>query len=144
MRSNLLKKSILLMFISLMWAGCNQKNTGGDTLKSDNMQSEQKEEVYQSKAFTEPGGFPSGIEGPAVDKNGILYAVNFAKPGTIGQVSPDGKASLFVELPEGSVGNGIRFNSKGDMLIADYTNHNILKVDMDTKEVTVFAHKDQM
>ena len=132
------------MLISLSWTGCNKKNTGDGTLKSENMRSVQKEEVYKSKTFTAPGGFPSGIEGPAVDEDGTLYAVNFAKTGTIGQVSPDGKASLFVELPEGSIGNGIRFNSKGDMLIADYTNHNILKVDMDTKEVTVFAHNDQM
>lgn len=144
MRSYLLKKFILLMFMPLIWAGCNPKNTSEDTQNAEDMPSEQKEEVYQSKTFTEAGGFPSGIEGPAVDKNGILYAVNFAKPGTIGQVSPDGKASLFVELPEGSVGNGIRFNSKGDMLIADYTNHNILRVDMDTKEVTVFAHNGKM
>ena len=133
------------MFIPLTWAGCNPNNKSEEALNSENMQSDQEEQVfYESKAFTEPGGFPSGIEGPAVDKNGVLYAVNFAKTGTIGQVSPDGKANLFVELPEGSVGNGIRFNSKGDMLIADYTNHNILKVNMETKEVSVFAHNDQM
>lgn len=107
------------------------------------MKSEQ-EDLYVSQTFTEPGGFPSGIEGPAVDRDGILYAVNFAKTGTIGQVTPDGEASLFVELPEGSVGNGIRFNSRGEMLIADYTGHNVLKVDMDTKEISVYAHNDQM
>ena len=107
------------------------------------MKSEQ-EDLYVSKTFTEPGGFPSGIEGPAVDRLGILYAVNFAKTGTIGQVTPEGEASLFVELPEGSVGNGIRFNSHGEMLIADYTAHNVLKVDMDTREISVYAHNDQM
>lgn len=107
------------------------------------MKSDQ-EDLYVSQTFTEPGGFPSGIEGPAVDREGILYAVNFAKTGTIGQVTPDGEASLFVELPEGSVGNGIRFNSRGEMLIADYTGHNVLKVDMDTKEISVYAHNDQM
>ena len=107
------------------------------------MKSEQ-EDLYVSQTFTEPGGFPSGIEGPAVDRDGILYAVNFAKTGTIGKVSPDGEASLFVELPEGSVGNGIRFNRRGEMLIADYTGHNVLKVDMDTKEISVYAHNTQM
>src|SRR5690606_4701294 len=145
MRSYLLNKYILLMFIPLTWAGCNPKNRSEDTLNAEKMQLEQKEEVlYKSKTFTEPGGFPSGIEGPAVDKSGILYAVNFAKTGTIGRDSPDGTASLFVELPEKSIGNGIRFNRNSDMLIADYTNHNILKVDMYTKEDTVFAHNDQM
>ena len=100
--------------------------------------------LYKSEVFTEPAGFPSGIEGPAVASNGLLYVVNFEKPGSIGEVTPDGKASLFVILPEGSIGNGIRFNGNGDMLIADYTGHNILKIDMDTKEVSVFAHNDKM
>lgn len=108
------------------------------------MESDNEIELYTSKTLTDPKGFPSGIEGPAVDRNGILYAVNFGKTGTIGQVTPEGQASLFVELPEGSVANGIRFNSKGDMLLADYTRHNILKVDMETKEITVFAHNDEM
>ena len=32
--------------------------------------------------------FPKGIEGPAIDKNGNLFAVNFKNPGTIGIVTP--------------------------------------------------------
>ncbi|WP_343065398.1 SMP-30/gluconolactonase/LRE family protein [Arenibacter arenosicollis] len=111
---------------------------------SDDIDVVQKKGLYQSREFTEPALFPSGIEGPAVDPNGILYAVNFERTGTIGRVDSNGKASLFVNLPEGSVGNGIRFNSKGEMFIADYTKHNILKVDMDTKEISVFAHNDAM
>jgi len=59
-------------------------------------------------------------------------------------IRPSGQGSIFLELPNKSVGNGIRFNSKGEMLIADYTNHNILKVDMASKQVTVFAHEDSM
>jgi sugar lactone lactonase YvrE len=102
------------------------------------------QELFNSKVLTPEKSFPSGVEGPAVGSNGTVYAVNFTKPGTIGQVSPDGTASLFVELPSGSVGNGIRFDSKGNMLIADYTKHNILKVNMLTKEITVFAHNSNM
>ncbi len=94
--------------------------------------------------FTEPGLFTRGIEGPACDAAGNVYAVNFQKQGTIGIVSPDGKASLFVELPEGSIGNGIRFNRAGDMFIADYPQHNVLKVDMATRTVSVFAHEPTM
>jgi sugar lactone lactonase YvrE len=30
------------------------------------------------------------------------------------------------------------------MLIADYTKHNILKVNMDTKQITVFAYEPRM
>ena len=93
---------------------------------------------------TEPGTFTSGVEGPAVDQEGNLYAVNYKKQGTIGKIFPNGFSELFVELPEGSIGNGIRFDSRGDMYIADYTGHNILKVDMDTREVSVFAHQPAM
>jgi sugar lactone lactonase YvrE len=103
-----------------------------------------QEELFTSKVLTKPGGFTTDIEGPACDKDGNIYAVNFEKKGTIGKVTPDGNCSLFVELPEGSTGNGIRFNSNGEMLIADYTKHNILKVDMDTKEISVFAHEPKM
>ena len=104
----------------------------------------QEEELFISKVFTDPGGFTTGIEGPACDNDGNIYAVNFQKQGTIGKVTPGGNCSVFVELPEGSIGNGIRFNSKGEMLIADYTNHNILKVDMKSKEISVFAHEPGM
>ena len=100
--------------------------------------------LYKSSEFTSPKGFTKGIEGPGVSSAGIVYAVNFAKQGTIGQVKPNGEASIFVELPEGSIGNGIRFDSKGNMLIADYTKHNILKVNMRTKEISVFAHNSEM
>jgi gluconolactonase len=102
------------------------------------------QELFNSKVLTPEKSFPSGVEGPAVGSNGTVYAVNFGKTGTIGQINSDGKASLFIELPSGSIGNGIRFDSKGNMLIADYTNHNILKVNMLTKAITVFAHNPKM
>ena len=85
-----------------------------------------------------------GAEGPAIDKDGNLYAVNFSREGTIGKISSTGEGSVFLELPNGSVGNGIRFSSKGDMLIADYVNHNVLKVDMSTKQLSVFSHDSSM
>jgi sugar lactone lactonase YvrE len=100
--------------------------------------------LFVSSELTQPKSFTSGAEGPAVGLTGIVYAVNYAKQGTIGQVTTDGKAGLFIELPSGSIGNGIRFDSKGNMLIADYTKHNILKVNMLTKSVSVFAHNPKM
>ena len=102
------------------------------------------EELFVAQEFTPVNGFTSGIEGPACDANGNLYAVNFARQHTIGKVTPDGTASVFVELPTGSIGNGIRFDSKGFMFIADYTNHNVLKVDMATREISVHAHEPTM
>ena len=102
------------------------------------------EELFVGKVFTEPGGFTSGIEGPACDIDGNLYAVNYERKGTIGKVIPEGECSVFVELPNGSVGNGIRFNSDGFMLIADYINQNILEVDMQTREIGVYAYEPTM
>lgn len=100
--------------------------------------------LFSSRPLTPPGSFTSGVEGPAVDAEGILYAVNYERDHTIGAVTPGGEASVFVELPEGSTGNGIRFNSEGTMLVADYTGHNVLQVDMESREVGVYAHDSTM
>lgn len=102
------------------------------------------EELFVSQEFTPVDGFTSGIEGPACDAAGNLYAVNYERQHTIGKVTPDSDSSVFVELPTGSIGNGIRFNSEGFMFIADYTNHNVLKVDMDTRDISVHAHEPTM
>ena len=102
------------------------------------------DEYFLTRQLTEKGSFTSGIEGPACDQHGNLYAVNFARQHTIGKVTPDGKSSVFIELPNGSIGNGIRFNSEGYMFIADYTNHNVLKVDMATMEISVHGHEPRM
>ena len=102
-----------------------------------------QEELYTSRDLTPPGGFKSP-EGPAVDAEGVLYAVNFHTRGTIGRVTPEGVADIFVELANGSIGNGIRFDSQGAMLIADWKNHNILKVARGTQVVTTLAHEPAM
>jgi sugar lactone lactonase YvrE len=102
------------------------------------------EDLFISRQWTEPGGFTDVIEGPACDAAGNLYAVNYARQGTIGIVTPDGQSDIFVDLPEGSIGNGIRFNRAGDMFIADYTRHNILRVDMATRRIAVHAHEPRM
>lgn len=101
-------------------------------------------ELFKSSVLTPVNSSTSGVEGPAVDKGGTLYYVNFEHQGTIGQITPEGIASIFIELPEGSIGNGIRFDSKGNMMIADYTMHNILRVDMPAKKISVFAHESRM
>lgn len=100
--------------------------------------------LYTSSVFTPAHGFTSGIEGPACDKDGMVYVVNFEKQGTIGKVTPAGEASMFIELPAGSIGNGIRFNADGNMFIADYTNHNILKVEMSSGKLSVLANEPRM
>lgn len=103
-----------------------------------------KEKLYVATPLTEKNAFTPGIEGPNCDAQGNIYAVNFAKQGTIGKVTPDGKAEIFVTLPGKSVGNGIVFDRQGNMYVADYVGHNVLKIDMKTKEIKVFAHEPKM
>jgi len=97
-----------------------------------------------SSMLTAEHVFTSGIEGPACDREGNLYAVNYGKQGTIGKVTPEGEGEIWLELPEGSVGNGIRFNLAGDMFIADYAGHNIWRVEMASKTLSLFAHEPRM
>lgn len=113
-------------------------------LQAAHSQNVKDQELFKSVMLTPVNSFTEGVEGPAVDKEGNLYAVNWGHDGTIGKITPNGEASIFVELPKGSIGNGIRFNSKGEMLIADYTSHNILKVDMANKQMFTLASEPKM
>src|SRR5688572_29156130 len=99
--------------------------------------------LFQAEDFTKENLFSKNIEGPAFDKFGNLYVVNFEKDGTVGLVKSNGDASLFITLPEGSTANSIQFDKKGNMYLADFTGHNILKVNMITKAVTTYAHNDK-
>ncbi len=120
-----MNKLLLLSFFSVLFFSCAKK------------------ELYTASDFTD-SLFTAGIEGPMYHSDGNIYVVNFQKEGTIGIVKPDGKCELFIELPSGSTGNGIRFDKKGNMFIADYSGHNILKVDMKTKKLSVYAHDSAM
>lgn len=102
------------------------------------------DELFVARPLTPEGAFTRGVEGPACDAAGNVFAVNYQRQGTIGRVAPGGKAELFVDLPAGSVGNGICFDRQGMMYVADYTRHNVLRIDPKTRAVTVFAHCDQM
>ena len=94
--------------------------------------------------FTAEKSFTAGIEGPACDAKGNVYVVNFAEQQTIGKVTPDGKAEVWVKLPGKSTGNGIVFDRKGIMYVADYVGHNVLRIDPETKKITVYAHEPDM
>ncbi len=100
-----------------------------------------KENYYKSQDFVFVGDYTSGLEGPAVDGEGNLYFVNPIHSGSIGKIDTEGNFDLFIEhLPEGSTANGIRFGQDQTMYLADYTGHNVLKVNIQTKEVNVYAH----
>ncbi|HEX6224262.1 MAG TPA: SMP-30/gluconolactonase/LRE family protein, partial [Chryseolinea sp.] len=96
--------------------------------------------LFVAQDFTKENIFSGNIEGPAFDKYGNLYVVNFERDGTIGLVKPNGEAELFLALPSGSTANSIQFDSKGTMYLADFTGHNILQVNMKSKKVSVYAH----
>ncbi|MCA6103575.1 SMP-30/gluconolactonase/LRE family protein [Bradyrhizobium australafricanum] len=102
-------------------------------------------ELFQSSQATPTGEYTFGIEGPAVDRDGNLFVVNIGKPGTIGQFAPGARRSeKFIDLPEGSVGNALRFDREGTMFIADYKRHNIFALGKDSREPQVWFHSDQM
>jgi len=103
-----------------------------------------KAQQLQSSDFTSEWSFTKGIEGPAVDSEGRLYAVNFKEQGTVGIVYENGEASIFLQLPGKSVGNGIRFDKEGNMYIADYVEHNVFQVKKGTSEPIVWAHNPEM
>ncbi len=98
--------------------------------------------LFVAEDFTEENLFSNNIEGPAFDAKGNLYVVNFQKDGTIGKVNPDGTAELFLILPQGSTANSIQFDDKGSMYLADYTGHNVLVVNLSTREVSKFVHSE--
>lgn len=102
------------------------------------------ETLFVATPVTQPPEFTAGIEGPACDAAGNIFAVNFARQQTIGRVTPDGKGEVFATLPGTSTGNGIRFNRAGVMFIADYVNHNVLAIDPGSRTTRVFAHHDGM
>jgi len=101
------------------------------------------QQLFVASDHTAENLFTNNIEGPAFDKEGNLYVVNFGKDGTVGLVKPDGTAELFINLPKGSTANSIKFDSKGNMYLADFTGHNVLKVDMKSKAVSTYVHNDR-
>lgn len=100
--------------------------------------------LFISEDLTRENLFSSNIEGPAFDKNGQLYVVNYLHDGTIGMVAPDGTCSMFVELPAGSIANCILFDQNDNMYLPDFTGHNVLYVEKQTKKVSVFCHEPRM
>ncbi len=100
-------------------------------------------QYYEARDLTAENTFSNNIEGPNVDKAGNLYVVNYQKDGTIGLVLPNGEVELYVTLPGNSIANAIMFDKKGNMLLADWVGHNVLKVDKKTKAVSVYVHSDQ-
>ena len=128
--ARIFKTHLLLLALGLLTlSGCNKDES--DPPKFD------------TEDLTGPV-FPIGVEGPATDSLGNLYAMNYGRSGTIGKITPSGDTSLFVSLLPGSHGNGLRFDSRGDMVVADQRNRQLLKVKTSSRSVRVFARDDRM
>jgi sugar lactone lactonase YvrE len=99
--------------------------------------------LFVSHRVTPPGEYTSQIEGPAVDKSGNLYVVNFHSAGTIGKVAPGASHStLFATLHHGRIGSGIRFDRQGRMYIADFKKNNVLVIAPGRTDAQVYFHSD--
>lgn len=123
-------KKIIALAVALLTVGCH-------SLVLD-------EKLYLATPLTATNSFTAGIEGPACDRAGNIFAVNFAQQQTIGRTTPAGQSEVFVTLPNDSVGNGIRFDRAGRMYVADYVGHNVLRIDPGTRAVEVLAHEPKM
>ncbi|WP_105103113.1 SMP-30/gluconolactonase/LRE family protein [Microbulbifer pacificus] len=97
----------------------------------------------QTTDWMPEGSFTNGVEGPVVGPDGNLYAVNFAREGTIGRVTGKGKGEVWLQLPDGSTGNSIRFHD-GLMYVADYTGHNVLQIEPSSRKILRKYHNPQM
>jgi signal peptidase len=97
---------------------------------------------FESRRLTPPpSDYPQGIEGPAVDADGVLYVVNFRERGTIGRLRPGAaRSELFARLPAGSIGNGIRFDRDGRMYVADFKKHNVLVFERGSTAAKVYVN----
>ena len=101
--------------------------------------------LFESAQVSPAGEYTFGIEGPAVDTEGNLFVVNLGRPGTIGRLPAGGTASaLFATLPDGSVGNAIRFGRDGTMFIADYKKHGIFAIPRGATEPVLWFRSDEM
>ena len=123
-----------ILFVALLALSCNRKLSGEKAFDRSR---------YTAFDHTAENLFTNNIEGPAFDRNGRLFVVNYQQDGTIGLVHDNGKVDLFATLPGKSIGNSLQFNAAGNMLIADFTGHNILELNPDTKKVEVYCHDDR-
>lgn len=100
--------------------------------------------AFQSTDLTPEFSFTEGIEGPAVDGTGMLFAVNYQEQGTIGRVNEKGEAEVYLHLPDGSIGNGIRFDKEQHMYIADYAGHKVYRVKNGSRTPEVWVDGPEM
>lgn len=98
-----------------------------------------QEQLFVVKDLTAEHIFSENIEGP-VWRDSCWFVVNINKDGTIASVYENGKTELVLTLPLGSNANAIQFNSKGQMLLADWPMNQILQVEWPSSTVDTLVH----
>ncbi len=99
-----------------------------------------------------PRLFGSGFafaEGPAIDREGNLYVVNYREWGTIGKITPDGAASVFIDLrkhlpKEGDQSpscNGLKIDDDGNIIGAETGTSQVIRIARDGKKVEVLVRE---
>jgi sugar lactone lactonase YvrE len=85
-------------------------------------------------------------EGPALDREGNLYVVNYRNNGTIGRIAADGTAKVFCDLralaPAGNrkpQANGLKLDRQGRLVASDAGAGRLLRIAADGKSVEVLA-----
>ncbi len=99
--------------------------------------------LFVSARITPVNAFTRGIEGPAADAGGNVFAVNLQPGGTIGKLAAGAATpELFAAMPPGSKVSGIRFGNLGEMYVADHKGHNILVFAAGSSTAKVYFHSD--
>ncbi len=87
-------------------------------------------------------------EGPAFDRDGNLYVVNYRGLGRIGRITTDGTASVWCDLNvlaplEGrrAQANGLKVDYDGRLIVADAGGGRLLRVSADGQDVEVLADR---
>jgi acetyl esterase/lipase/sugar lactone lactonase YvrE len=88
-------------------------------------------------------------EGPAIDRAGNLYVVNYRERGTIGKILPDGTARIFIDLrkhlpAEGNQlpsCNGLKVDDEGNLIGAETGTSQVIRIAKDGSKVEVLVRE---
>jgi len=88
-------------------------------------------------------------EGPAIDRDGNLYVVNYRQWGTIGKITRDGAASILVDLRKALPAdgdklpscNGLKIDDDGNLIGAETGTSQIVRISKDGQKVEVLARE---
>jgi sugar lactone lactonase YvrE len=141
---SLMVRATIVLSAAVLVSACGNRATATGTATRDRSSSANSAtaRLFKARDYVGDDVFTRFIEGPAVGPDGALYLVGLGSDQNIARVVPKpdgtGKVSLFVKLPKGSTASGIRFKDD-TMYVTDYSGHKVLRVNMNTRKVGVFA-----